>query len=205
MNINNYEAVVVGTSAGGFNALNILLPLLPTDLPLSIIVVQHLHPTSNQFHVVNLNNIGSLQVKEAEDKEELQSRVIYFAAPDYHLLIERDKTFSFSREEKVCFSRPSIDVLFESAAVAYSHKLIGIILTGANADGATGLAKIKKFGGLTIVQSPQSAEVPFMPQAAIDGSEVDYILDLKEIASLLSSNELFNRSPQGVSLPGISL
>jgi two-component system chemotaxis response regulator CheB len=102
-------------------------------------------------------------------------------------LIERDRTFSFSLEEKVSFSRPSIDVLFESAAVTYNKNLIGIILTGANADGAAGLAMIKQYGGVTIVQSPQTSEVSFMPEAAIAASEVDHICDLKDIITLLTT------------------
>ena len=110
---------------------------------------------------------------------------IYFAPAAYHLLIERDMSFSLSADEKVNFARPAIDVLFESAAQAYGPELIGIILTGANADGAAGLQKIKEFGGLAVVQKPDTAEASYMPQAAINAGPVDCILELNEIAELI--------------------
>ena len=185
MDVRQYKAIVIGVSAGGLAALAMIIPSLPADLELPVIIVQHLHPSSNLFHVEHLNELGPLRVKEAEDKEMLQPGVVYFAPADYHLLIERDGSLSLSHQEKVLFSRPSIDVLFESAATAYEKKLIGIILTGANEDGAAGLAKVKRFGGVTIVQNPQSAEIAFMPKAAIAASKVDYILDLEDIAALL--------------------
>lgn len=187
MILNDYEIVVVGVSAGGLAALGEILPGLPDDFPLAVVIVQHLHPTSDLYYIEHFNSRGPLIVKEAEEKEVIMPGVIYFASPNYHLLIERDKTFSFSGEEKVSYSRPSIDVLFESAATAFGNKLIGVVLTGANADGAAGLAMIKEFGGLTIVQDPATASSPFMPQSAIDSSRVDHILDLRGILKLLKS------------------
>ncbi len=189
MILSQYEALVIGASAGGFSALRDFLPNLPAELPLSVIVAQHLHPSSDLFHLSYLNDHVPFLVKEAEDKESIQPGVVYFSPPNYHLLVERDKTFSLSGDEKVSFSRPSIDVLFESAAVAYGEKLIGIIMTGANADGAAGLNEIKKSGGITLVQDPKSAEVPYMPQSALDRTEVDYVLSLSQMVELFNSSK----------------
>lgn len=181
-----YEAIVIGVSAGGMVALSKLLPGLPVDLKVTVVIVQHMAPKGNNYHIDYFNKMISSFVKEAEDKEKIETGTVYFAAADYHLLIERDKTFSYSHEDKVNFSRPSIDVLFESAAKAYGRSLIGIVMTGANSDGAEGLAIIKKYGGLTIVQDPEEAEVPFMPKAALAKGGGDYILDIKGIIKLLN-------------------
>jgi len=183
--LTGYDAIVIGASAGGFAALSEILPRLSKALPQAVVVVQHLHPDGGEYMVEFLSQHCPLPVKEAEDKEPVKPGVIYVAAARYHLLIERDRSFSLSIDDKVNYSRPSIDVLFESAAQTYGPKLIGVVLTGANADGAVGLATIKARGGLTIVQDPATAEVSFMPQAAIDGSQVDYVLDLNGIVTLL--------------------
>ena len=183
--LSGYDAIVIGASAGGFAALAEILPRLPAALPLAVVVVQHLHPDGGEYMVEFLGRRCALPVKEAEDKEPVLPGVIYVAAAQYHLLIERDLTFSLSADEKVHYSRPSIDVLFESAAAAYGPKLIGVVLTGANDDGAAGLAAIKTGGGLTIVQDPATAEVSFMPQAALAGTAVDHVLDLAAIGRLL--------------------
>ena len=180
-----YDAIVVGASAGGFAALAEILPRLPADLPQSVVVVQHLYPGSGGYLIEFLRRRCTLPVKEAEEKEEVQAGTIYVAPSGYHLLIERERTFSLSVDAKVHFARPSIDVLFESAAAAYGSKLIGVVLTGANGDGASGLAEIKAQGGLAIVQDPATAEVAFMPQAALEGTTVDYVLDLPAIGRLL--------------------
>lgn len=183
--LTGYDAIVIGASAGGFAALTAILPRLSAALPQAVVVVQHLHPEGGEYMVEFLSQHCALPVKEAEDKEPILSGVIYVATAQYHLLIERDRSFSLSVDDKVNYSRPSIDVLFESAATTYGPRLIGVVLTGANADGAAGLAAIKAGGGLTIVQDPATAEVSFMPQAALAGSTVDYILDLAGIARLL--------------------
>lgn len=183
--LTGYDAIVIGASAGGFAALAEILPRLPATLSQAVVVVQHLHPESGQYMVEFLRQHCSLPVKEAEDKEPIMPGVIYVAAAQYHLLIERDRSFSLSLDDKVNYSRPSIDVLFESAATTYGPRLIGVVLTGANADGAAGLATIKSGGGLAIVQDPATAEVSFMPQAAIAGTTVDHILNLAGIARLL--------------------
>jgi two-component system chemotaxis response regulator CheB len=180
-----YKAVVVGVSAGGMAALTKLLSALAGDFPLPVIIVQHLHPHQGDFHLHYFNEKSAVIVKEADEKEKILPGYVYFAPPNYHLLIEEDESFSLSSDAKVNFSRPSVDVLFESAADVYSSGLIGIILTGANNDGAHGLSLIKKNGGLTIVQDPLTAESPFMPQAAIETADADYILSLEEIGDLL--------------------
>jgi two-component system chemotaxis response regulator CheB len=180
-----YDAVVIGVSAGGMQALKTILPALPRNIPFSIAIVQHTAPTPDSYLAEYLGQISSIPVKEAEDKEPLQLGTAYLAPPGYHLLIEADKTFSLSVDDRVNFSCPSIDVLFESAADVFQDRLIGIILTGANADGSKGLKAIQNVNGLTIVQNPATAEVPFMPQAALSNVLADHILNLEKIAPLL--------------------
>jgi len=187
--LKGYDVIVIVSSAGCFAALTAILTRLPAALPQAVVVVQHLHPDGGEYMVEFLNGRCLLPVKEAEDKEVVAPGVIYVAPAQYHLLVERDRSFSLSVDEKVNYSRPSIDVLFESAAVAYGTNLAGVVLTGANADGAAGLAAIKAHGGLAVVQDPATAEVAVMPQAALDAAKVDhdYILDLDGIARLLGA------------------
>lgn len=180
-----YRAVVIGVSAGGMNALGKILPALPGDFPLPLIVVQHISPQSDNYMIRHFDQQSQIRVKEADEKEKIKPGHAYFAPPNYHLLIEEDHTFSLSVEERINFSRPSIDVLFETALDAYCSSLIGIILTGANNDGSKGLKLIKDCGGLTIVQDPQEAEVPAMPEAAIKLSMPDHILKVGQIAPFL--------------------
>ncbi|MFQ5866186.1 MAG: chemotaxis protein CheB [bacterium] len=180
-----FEMVVIGVSAGGSESLRIILSALPGDFLLSIVIVQHLHPNSDNFLACYLNEKSELTVKEADEKESIKAGMVYIAPPNYHLLIEEDKTFSLSISERVNYARPSIDVLFETAADAYGSNLIGIILTGANHDGSQGLKRIKERGGLTIVQDPKTAEVDSMPKAAMAATEVDHVLPLEQIALFL--------------------
>ncbi len=180
-----YDAIVIGSSAGGFAALAEVLPRLSAAVPQAVVVVQHLHPDGGEYMVEFLAERCVLPVKEAEDKEPVLPGVIYVAPAQYHLLIERDRTFALSADEKVHYARPSIDVLFESAAAAYGPRVIGVVLTGANADGAAGLAAIKARGGLAVVQDPSTAEVSFMPQAALEAATPDHLLDLAAIGRLL--------------------
>ena len=182
----DYEAIVIGTSAGGLNALQKILGPLPADFPLPILVVQHRLPAADDFLTFSLNESCALSVKEAEEKELIKPGFIYIAPANYHLLVEGDKTLSLTIDAKVCYARPSIDVLFETAAEAYLSALVGIILTGANNDGTAGLKKIKEKGGLTIAQDPATAESDVMPLSAIRENVVDKILSLAEIASFLS-------------------
>ena len=182
----NYEAIVIGASAGGLNALQEVLALLPVDFALPILIVQHRLPTPDDFLVFSLNESCPLMVKVADEKELVKPGYVYIAPANYHLLVEPDKTLSLSIDAKVCYSRPSIDVLFETAAEVYLSGLIGIILTGASGDGTAGLRKIKEKGGLTIAQNPATAEAALMPHSAIREDIVDKILSLAEIASFLA-------------------
>ncbi len=183
--INKYETVVIGASTGGIDALRTIFSFLPADFKQAIIVVLHLSPQSRALPQV-LNRQCRMVIKEAEEKEEIRGGVIYIAPANYHLMVEEDKTFSLSLEGPVNYARPSIDVLFETAADVYGENLIGIILTGGNKDGSQGVKKIKKGGGLAIVQDPSTANVDSMPRAAIAASEVDHILSLDKIGLLLA-------------------
>jgi len=181
----NYEAIVIGLSSGGMNALKIMFSLLPADFKTPIIIVQHISPRSENQWISLLNDKSNLLIKEADEKEKIEPGIVYIAPPNYHLLVEKDKTFTLTVEERVNYARPSIDVLFESAAEAYKSKLIGVILTGSNNDGTNGLKRIQEFGGLTIVQDPRTAESAFMPASAIAAIKPEYILPLEEIIELL--------------------
>jgi two-component system chemotaxis response regulator CheB len=176
-----FKAIVIGTSAGGLSALSILLEKLPADYPLPLVIVQHRTKDQKSLMEEILQAKCKIKIKQADEKEKIKKGMVYIAPPDYHLLIETDFTFSLSSDALVSYSRPSIDVLFESAAISYGNTLIGIILTGANTDGAAGLQTIKKHGGLTIAQSPKEAEFPHMPGAAIDQGAAMLVMSLKEI------------------------
>ena len=179
------EAVVIGASAGGFEALLTVLTGLPATYPMPIAAVLHL-PDNRESRLAELFDYRlALQVREARDKEPLEPGVLYFAPAGYHLSIETDYSFSLSCEDRVSYARPSIDVLFTSAADAYGRNVAGVLLTGANFDGAAGLAGMKLAGGLSVVQDPATAEVPAMPAAAIRRMTPDLILPLAEIHSLL--------------------
>ena len=183
----NYETVVVGTSAGGLNALTAILGKLPQEYKIPIIVVQHRSKDSLELLEQVLQQKCRIRIKQADEKEAISAGIIHVAPPDYHLLVEMDKTFSLSSDPPVQFSRPSIDVLFESAASAFRRNLVGIILTGSNDDGASGIATISHFGGLTIAQDPREAQYSFMPQAAIDTGKVTHVWRLADIADFLKS------------------
>ena len=184
--MNRFKAVVMGASAGGLDALSILLGYLPETYSWPVIIVQHVRHEQGGGLVEYFGRKCALSLHEAGDKEPVRPGCIYFAPPNYHLLVEPDKTFSLSVDEKIHYSRPSIDVLFESAAQVWGRDLAGIVLTGANDDGAYGLRVIKEYGGLTIVQDPATAEHPVMPQSALDAGEVDHVLSLEQIGELLT-------------------
>lgn len=181
----HYEAIVIGTSSGGMNALKFLFSALPIEFGIPIIIVQHISPRSENQWIKLLNNNSKLYLKEADEKEKIEHGKVYIAPPNYHLMIEQNKTFSLTIDERVNYSRPSIDVLFESAAEAYKNKLIGVILTGSNSDGTKGIKRIKEYGGLTIAQDPETAESSYMPASAIAAIQPDYILSLENIIELL--------------------
>ena len=181
----HYEAIVIGVSSGGMKALKFILPALPADFSIPIIIVQHISARSDNEWIKFLNDQCNLTIKEADEKEKIEKGNVYIAPPNYHLMIESNKTFSFTIDERVNFARPSIDVLFESAAEVYKNKLIGVILTGSNSDGTNGIKRIKECGGLTIVQDPETAESAFMPASAIAAVQVDYVLPLADTINLL--------------------
>ncbi|WP_193197539.1 chemotaxis protein CheB [Nostoc sp. MG11] len=178
----SFKIVVIGTSLGGLSALKIILGNLPADFSVPIAIVQHRHKESDETLNKLLQEHTLLPIREVEDKDEIKSGHVYLAPADYHLLIEPNH-FALSTDEPVSYARPSIDVLFESAADIYAQQVIGVILTGANQDGVQGLKKVKARGGLTIVQEPATAESCIMPEAAISAVAVDYILSLSDIAS----------------------
>ncbi|HNW73185.1 MAG TPA: chemotaxis protein CheB [Bacteroidales bacterium] len=186
---NRYEAVVIGSSAGGLNALKTIFKSLDRSFRIPFIIVQHISPDSENYLIQILNDLNRLNVKEADEKEVPRRGMAYLAPPNYHLLVEPDRSFTLTVDERVNYARPSIDVLFETAAEAYRDALIGIVLTGANNDGSKGLKKIKEFGGVTIVQDPENAEVDSMPKAAIRTAKVDHILTLEGIAAFLNDLE----------------
>ncbi|HLJ75683.1 MAG TPA: chemotaxis protein CheB [Thermoanaerobaculia bacterium] len=179
-----YELIVIGSSWGGMSALQTILCALPPDFHTPIAIAQHRHRQSAEGLPDFYRRSCKVRVVDADDKQRIDPSTIYFAPADYHLLVENG-SFDLSCDEAVRYSRPSIDVLFESAADAYGPRLIGVVLTGANDDGAAGAKRIKKRGGLLVVQDPKTAEAPQMPQAAIAAAPVDRILPLEEIAPYL--------------------
>ncbi len=179
------EAVVIGGSAGSLDALSQILPALPASFPWPILVVVHLPPDKRSMLPEVLRNKCALAVREARDKEPIQGSTIYMAAPDYHLLVEPGRYLSLSYDEPLMFSRPSIDVLFESAADVYGPALIGVVLSGANADGARGLKAVADEGGIALVQSPGHAYADAMPIAALQQCPVARSLDPGQIAKFL--------------------
>jgi two-component system chemotaxis response regulator CheB len=179
------EAIVIGASAGGIDALLTILAALPATYPLSIIALVHMLDERDNRLVEVFQDRLALKVKEATEKMHIAPGAVYVASPGYHLLIENDRSFSLSCEPPLHFSRPSIDILMESAADTFADKLAGFLLTGANQDGADGLKKIKANGGLTVVQDPEEAQVRFMPEAAIKLQAPDFILSLSQIHMML--------------------
>ncbi len=192
-----YKAVVIGSSAGGFHALKKIIPLLPADFSLPVLIVQHISPTSDNYMAKYLDKLSQVTVKEADEKEELKPGTVYISPPNYHLLVEEDLTISLSTDPKKNYSRPSIDILFETASYAFGDQLIGIILTGANNDGSQGLKMISDSGGLCIVQNPLEAESNCMPSSAIDVAKPQKVLSLSEIArNLISIDKKLKKSKE---------
>jgi two-component system chemotaxis response regulator CheB len=179
--MSNFEVVAIGASAGGLKALMEVLSRLPADLPVSILVVQHLDPQHKSLLVELLQRRCQIRIKEAVNDEPVEKSVVYIASPDRHLLLSDGKTYLTSTAF-VHFSRPSIDLLFESVAASMDSKAIGVILTGSGSDGAMGIKAIKEQGGTTIAQDPQTAEYGSMPGSAIATGMVDFVLPLEDIA-----------------------
>lgn len=175
--------VVVGCSLGGYNALQVILGGLPRDYPLPIAIVQH-RGIDSEILASALQELTPLPVREADDKEPIVPGCVYVAPPDYHLLVEVGR-FALSTDPRVLSARPSIDMLFESAADAYLDRVIAVVLTGQSRDGAQGAARVKKRGGVVVVQEPSTAEARILPDSAIAASTPDRILPLGDIAAFL--------------------
>lgn len=193
-----YKYIVVGCSAGSGPLIKSILTSLPKDFVIPIIFVRHVGSNNNNIKYLDIlsEDIG-INIKEAEDKELLETSTIYMAPAGYHLLMEQMGSFSLTLDEKVNFNRPSIDLFFESIAYVYGSEVVGIILSGANSDGAFGLKKIKESGGMVIVQDPETAEFQSMPISAIKETEVDHICPIKKIISLiLELNNNFQQEEQ---------
>jgi two-component system, chemotaxis family, protein-glutamate methylesterase/glutaminase len=181
-----YKAIVIGVSAGGLKTLPKVIKGLDSGFPLPIIMVQHTVPENDFVSYIDyLRKTCTINIKVADEKEKILPGTLYIAPANYHLLIETDFTFSLNIDEKVKFSRPSIDVLFETAAYAYQDKLIAVILTGASDDGTDGMKTVKKYNGLTIAQNPEEAYAKAMPESAIKQKVVYKILYTSEINKLL--------------------
>lgn len=179
------NAVVIGGSAGAFDILRLIVSALPAPLPCPIIIVIHL-PAHSSGLADLFGNDTPLRVKQAEDKEPIEAGTIYIAPPSYHLLIESHRAFALSADPPVHFSRPAIDVLFEAARDVYGSNLVGILLSGASDDGAAGLHEIQLAGGITIVQTPSSADAAIMPAAALALFEPTHLWTPEEIVSGLN-------------------
>ncbi|MFL5743179.1 MAG: chemotaxis protein CheB [Niastella sp.] len=179
------DAIVIGASAGGLYVMIRILQLLPVSFNKPVIVVQHRSRDERSLLEEVLQQKCEVKIKQADEKELIQPGTVYFAPPDYHLLIENDRSFSLSFDAPVNYSRPSIDVLFETAADVYKESLVAIILTGANKDGANGIKKIASLGGTTIAQAPETADYPEMPKAAISTGYVQHVLDPEAIGQFL--------------------
>jgi two-component system, chemotaxis family, protein-glutamate methylesterase/glutaminase len=181
------DAVVIGASAGGVEALSVLLPALPGDATAAVFIVLHLPRDRPSLLSEIFARRCPLPVREARDKEPVAPGTVYFAPTNYHLLLDAGPQMALSADDPVHHSRPSIDVLFESAAHIYGNRLLGIILTGANEDGAEGLAAVHDSGGVTVVQEPASAHSPQMAISALKLRPADFVLSLDLIAGLLGT------------------
>ncbi len=180
-----YRAVAIGASSGGHKAIAAILAGLPERLPFSMIVVLHRGHEPGSYLERSLDKKYGFRVKQADDKETIERGTVYFAPPDYHLLVEDDQTFSLSADPPVNYSRPSVDVLFESAAEVFGPELMGVVLTGANHDGSRGLARIRALGGLAVVQDPASAEFAAMPRSAVETASPEYVMSIEEMPRFL--------------------
>ena len=179
-----FDVVAIGTSAGGLNALSRVLRVLPRSFPSSIVVVQHLSPTHKSWMADLLGRSTQLHVKQAEHGEIMVPGTVYVAPPDEHLLVGPGKV-QLAHTQLVHFSRPSIDLLFESVAGTYGSRSLAVVLSGAGSDGAAGIRAIKEAGGTTVAQNPEGAEFPHMPVAAVETGCIDFVVPLEQIGQVL--------------------
>lgn len=184
-----YQLLAIGGSAGSLRAIIKFLPDVRRDIHFAILLIVHRRSGPDNLLIDLLSVKTQITVKEADEKEPIRPGVIYVAPSDYHLLIEKDRTISLDNSEKVNFSRPSIDVTFESAADVYGKGLVCMLLSGANADGAAGMKTAKEHGALIVVQNPDDAEMAVMPNSALHSGIVDHVLDKEDIADFI--NKLF--------------
>jgi len=184
--MNKCDALIIGGSAGSLDVLLKVLPALSPDLSFPIVVVIHRKVGSDSLLPELLAGRTKLMVKEIDEKEPVKPGVIYIAPSDYHTLIEQDHTFSLDYSEKINYSRPAIDATFQTAAEVYKEKLVGLLLSGSNADGVNGLISVKAWGGITVIQDPQSAQVAYMPAQAAIQVKIDYVLPIEDIADFIN-------------------
>lgn len=182
----DYKIIVIGASTGGIDALRVVLGNIPRNIKAAICVCQHIDRSARLDYKILFSDVSDFQVLEAEDKQWLRPGSIYFAPPGYHLYVEPEGYLGLSVDTPVNWSRPSIDVLFESAARAMRERVIGVVLTGANSDGVQGVREIKRLGGYCIAQNPDSALAGVMPKVAIETGCIDTVLELQDIASMLT-------------------
>lgn len=182
----SFDAVVIGVSAGGFHALSRVLSEIPAGFALPIIVAQHRSSAGSDYLATFLDKKSSLRVKDAEEEELLLPATVYLAPPDLHLLVRNDGRLRLSADPSINGSPPSIDALFSSAAGVFQDRLIGLVMTGANSDGTTGLKAVQDYGGLTVVQDPDTADSKFMPLSALRLITPDRVVDLSRLGTFLS-------------------
>jgi two-component system, chemotaxis family, protein-glutamate methylesterase/glutaminase len=185
----NCRLLLIAGSAGSLEALLELLPALSRPVHFAILLVMHRGNSPENVLAHLLSGRTMIPVREIEDKDQIIPGVIYLSPADYHLLVEQDQSFALDSSEKINFSRPCIDLAFESAAAVYKERLVGLLLSGANSDGTKGLMKVADYGGITCVQEPATATVQFMPQHAIEHLKPDFIIPLHELAGFINSLE----------------
>lgn len=184
--MNHCQALIIGGSAGSLDVLLKVLPDLRSDLPFPIVIVIHRKHGSDSLLPELLKGRTSLRVKEADEKERILAGTIYIAPSNYHLLIERDLTFSLDSSEKINYSRPSIDVSFQSAAEVYEDQLVCMLLSGSNSDGVNGLKAVKAHGGKAVIQNPATAQVSYMPAQAAQNVTIDASLNIEDTAEFIN-------------------
>ncbi|SFE68947.1 CheB methylesterase [Pedobacter antarcticus] len=182
----NCEALIIGGSAGSLEVLLRVLPALSPTLSFPVIIVVHRKHGTDSLLPDLLSGKTSLKVKEIEEKEQAMAGTVYIAPSDYHTLIEQNKTFSLDYSEKVNYSRPAIDVTFQTGAEAYKGKLVCMLLSGSNSDGVNGLKSVKAWGGITVIQDPETAQVSYMPAQAALQLKIDYTLSIEDMADFIN-------------------
>ncbi|WP_214227309.1 chemotaxis protein CheB [Pedobacter sp. B4-66] len=180
------EAFIIGGSAGSLDVLLKILPLINAAIKFPIVIVIHRKHGTDSLLPDLLSSRTKLKVKEVDEKEPISAGTIYIAPSDYHLLIEQDRTFSLDYSEKINYSRPAIDVTFQTAAEVYKEKLACLLLSGSNSDGVNGLKSVKLWGGTALIQDPKTAQVAYMPAQAQANVKIDSVLSIEDIAEFIN-------------------